>query len=415
MKYLKSKPNLFLTSNFIIALLFLLASCAKKIESADTVNNLTNDINSWLQKQRIKSISGSSKSDESLVQTTESSTVTTNLSGSNKNRNIDHLQKAIFRTKGNLLTSNKNYNIYFLQIHDSLKVQLGITNNSVSNLIIIFDKNDKLLSGYISVFYPEKEESLNNISSLSVQKNLLDIFNNKKPSLNGEYKTFGLGLNLISEIKVKDGKVISAGYVSNKSKKNTNKNYETTTINCTDWYLITTYYYSDGTSFETETYLGRTCTNSQNQEVENPQDDQGGGGGGVAYNYSIDINDESEEEDLGPTEPGWTDAMRGIYFRLKYKHQAKITYSTTFLGYTYIDGLTIYDTTVEPVWSTFTTSDPNITGTRKITLLNHYNYPIYLAPPLVLINWSCSTHGLYQRSDGTNSTQQWNHSRSRMY
>ncbi len=57
---------------------------------------------------------------------------------------------------------------------------------------------------------------------------------------------------------------------------------------CTDWYMITTYTYPDGTQSQTETYVGTTCGNgdcgiggpyNQNLECINPGEGGGSGGG----------------------------------------------------------------------------------------------------------------------------------------
>ena len=55
---------------------------------------------------------------------------------------------------------------------------------------------------------------------------------------------------------------------------------------CTDWYLVTTYYYLDGSKEETWEYVGTTCEDcidSSYQSICESEDGAGGGGGGTEY------------------------------------------------------------------------------------------------------------------------------------
>jgi hypothetical protein len=86
----------------------------------------------------------------------------------------------------------------------------------------------------------------------------------------------------ISQFEVKNNRLHSGSVIS---EKNSSPNGRTTS--CTEWYLITTFYYTDGSSTQTQEYLGTTCTgsgegsgcNGNPGEPQVPCGDNGGEGG----------------------------------------------------------------------------------------------------------------------------------------
>ena len=80
----------------------------------------------------------------------------------------------------------------------------------------------------------------------------------------------------LAKLETKNGKLYSIGNITTKDSKNSNK--VTNVADCTDWYLVTTYYYSDGSTYETWEYLGTTCSDCNDPAYMNLCPDDGGGG-----------------------------------------------------------------------------------------------------------------------------------------
>lgn len=173
---------------------------------------------------------------------------------------------------------------------------------------------------------------------------------------------------------------------------------------CTEWYLVTTYYYPDGSTSITEEYLGTTCNNCPPNSVCEMQIDDSGGAGVLLSTESIDIT---------TYESGYvnSDMELGIIVPIKYMYHAEIV--RTDPG-NIIISVIVYPTTADPLFATYIDSYNRVV-TRKITLLDHMNSYTILPPTSTIasINWSCAVHGKYSYSDGTPSwTRQWSNSKT---
>lgn len=86
------------------------------------------------------------------------------------------------------------------------------------------------------------------------------------------------------------------------------------TNECTDWYLYTTYYYSDGSSETISEYLYTTCGGcNPNQECDDPNDPNGtGSGGGSSPTFPSDPSDGDVKEVSHPN---------GVYLVFRYNAQ----------------------------------------------------------------------------------------------
>jgi hypothetical protein len=107
----------------------------------------------------------------------------------------------------------------------------------------------------------------------------------------------------ISQFEVKNNRLHSASRVSEKNTSPTGR-----TTSCTEWYLITTFYYADGSSSQTEEYLGTTCTgsgdgsgcNTNPGEPQVPCGDNGGGGPDENATERVDETISGGRSDLDP-------------------------------------------------------------------------------------------------------------------
>lgn len=111
-----------------------------------------------------------------------------------------------------------------------------------------------------------------------------DFIENNEHRYNGKASAFTIYQDLIFFNEYEDGKIKINGAV----RPTDSKGGGGRTNGCTAWYLITTYYYSDGSTSQTSEYLGTTCDCEQNTTRSSSTmcggGDGGGSGGGLPGN-----------------------------------------------------------------------------------------------------------------------------------
>lgn len=144
---------------------------------------------------------------------------------------------------------------------------MKLDEKSILNLLIVQSSSGKLRWSSVISYLPEDGISQSQLSKKTVQ----NIINGEQVSDNGMFKFIDLKGNLQYQIEYRSGKLHSFGKPARQDLAQIKKSKSTAASEgCIDWYLVTTYYYSDGsTSVESE-YLFTTCD----------QDSDGGGGGG---------------------------------------------------------------------------------------------------------------------------------------
>ncbi len=114
---------------------------------------------------------------------------------------------------------------------------------------------------------------------MNTLSNLLGV---KDVALDGTYKMLTLSGRWLSQFGIKDKKLAYVGTVEKRMAAGTNTGR---TTECTQWHLITTFYWADGSTTRTEEYLGTTCSS-----------DCGGNGG---YATVCGVENEESEGGLG--------------------------------------------------------------------------------------------------------------------
>jgi hypothetical protein len=226
----------------------------------------------------------------------------------NYNANVDLLEQNLDFTAARIEQLDDRIDFLIVPIKDELITKKKLDKNSTLTLLLITDKLGKISSGSIVYFLPSDNQK----HALLPQNTFSNMFTQKKVVLDGMYKMLTPSGRWISQFGIKNGKLVSYGEPrpSNKAGK---INQKTTT--CIDWYLITTYYYTDGTIEETKEYLGTTCgdcisTDGYAYFCQNP-DGSGGGGGTSDPDPNQPENIESVQEVVSESTSSSTDIGSG--------------------------------------------------------------------------------------------------------
>jgi len=216
----------------------LLIACKKtdlvSKNPVDNSDNVAEKVSSYLESQKIKT---------SNARTTSG----------NRNANIDVLEGSLdfnaFRTE----PLDNRRNLLIVPIKDELIVKKNLEANSTLCLLLITDKKGKIGSGSIVYFLPADGKK----RALLPNNTLSNMINGEKVDLDGRYKMLSLTGTWISQFQVKNGKLFSAGNVQQKN--DPNKSTQKASARCIDWYLVTTYYWDDGSVTREEQYITTTC------------------------------------------------------------------------------------------------------------------------------------------------------------
>lgn len=155
--------------------------------------------------------------------------------------------------------------------------------NQANYLVLVLTGQGEITKGNVIQYISETNQR-------QLPKNTFSgIFTYKNIECSGLFTVLSLADEFLWELKFDKGRLKSVAERS--AKRDTSISNVTV---CTDWYLITTIYYADGTTSITEQYLFTTC-GEQCQETREAQGrtykvDCGGGGGGgnnIEYEYAV--------------------------------------------------------------------------------------------------------------------------------
>jgi hypothetical protein len=281
---------------------------------------------------------------------------------------------------------------------------------------LTIEKSGKIISANIVYYLPKKLELSDPLSPDAIT----NIFTNKPVKNEGMFKFLSITGKWLYQFEYKNGKLYSDGFVKAK-----NGNGNQTQLNtCIDWYLVTTYYYTDGSSSETSEYLGRTCSNtdcggSDYMSLCRNDTGDGGGGGGEPDNTPTtstkNISSASSETDTGDGEVGISGPSGTASFDIiQYNHKAELSY-TTYFSYVILDDVYMYNTNIDNPQSACISVE-GYAGVRKLTTLAHSNTYQRLVSPFVKLYWNCDVNALYlYLNGGLVRSRQWFHSYSSIH
>lgn len=261
-----------------LILLFIFSACKKEFDTDRSNDGKINTaVRSWLQVQ------------SSLY--------------SNSASNITQLGDALLVHQMNISPLNDSTDIILIPISKELARKKGIAHNYSLCLMLFYKKSQSITTGGIISFISSND--LESIRLSSTQ--LCSILNGKKSAFNGEINFMSVTGRWLSRMKIANGELISTGNVISLNNARDNR----TNNLCIDWYLVTTYYFADGTTETTSEYLGTTCYEDCGNGSYMILCPDGGGGGGNNVNTNpleqhITINGEADsyiEQDNGILDP----------------------------------------------------------------------------------------------------------------
>ncbi|MEJ7828969.1 MAG: hypothetical protein WKF91_12250 [Segetibacter sp.] len=335
----------FITIVFFLVISIIFFACQKEtnheqVNISVIKSELAPKVNKWLDQQK------------STYSKVKSRTNTLTSSTSNKDANIDLLKENLDFTGARTEQLDNTFDLLLVPIKDEVINKKNLDKNSTLTLLLITDKLGKISSGSIVYFLPSDGKKHNSLP----QNTFTNMFSGKAVGLDGVYKILSVTGRWFSQLEIKKGRLFATGSIEQKNKTG-RRNQKTSS--CIDWYLVTTYHYSDGSSYQTEEYIGTTCDGCDDPDYQSVCPDGGGGDGGGDEG---DVNpvEESQAQMLttstasapdyggGPNGGGGTDIATNW-------HALALVFSVTRQGITFVTDVTpgrpFPAPTLVPFWS----------------------------------------------------------------
>jgi hypothetical protein len=156
--------------------------------------------------------------------------------------------------------------------------------------------NRTFFKGNIMLYIPEVRNDLgSNFTNFQFSK----ILDQGESEIDGKFIFKSIFDKYLYAIEIRNGKQIAFAEMRPKNGLDKMRQSDET---CIHWYLITTYYFADGTTDTTEEYVGTTCYGScQPNELCDVLE---GGGGGVQTDYEYEVGKTEDWRVAGnPIEP----------------------------------------------------------------------------------------------------------------
>lgn len=252
--------------NFILLIFIqILNSCQKNLEKFETASPLKGEmkikINLWLDKQKVES-------------------------QPNKMANIELLKNSLSFDNLKIDKSNNGEKIVVIPIEDKFKTNKDVDKNSSVSLVVILDSSEHVRKGNLVIYVPDQSEINNSLP----ENTFYNIYNTARVKSKGLFKFLSVSGKLLFQLKYKNENLYSFGLIQSKeNKKGKSDMILRENATCIDWFLVTTYYYSDGTTSQTSEYVGRTCTGCDDPTIQSlcPEWGNGGGGEDIALNPKL--------------------------------------------------------------------------------------------------------------------------------
>ncbi len=163
--------------------------------------------------------------------------------------------------------------------------------STIDKMVFVFNSRGQITFGNIVEMSPSE-----NLDPSAVSQTISRIYSDREESYSGTISSYTADKEIVFSLTYQKGNIQRFSRVLNQSQISPNLHVggmtdgskaQRTTVNtigggvsCTDWYLVTTYYYSDGSTTSESQYIGRTCGTQMGFQ-------QGGGGGGTAFENQI--------------------------------------------------------------------------------------------------------------------------------
>ncbi len=208
---------------------------------------------------------------------------------------IDLLSKNLDFTKIEYVTQNRDTDYYVIPVNESFKTLRKFDPNSKISLVILAQKNT-IIKSFIFQYLPlnRKIKSISNSS-------IIDIYQQKHTNINGKFRFLDISGIIEYQLTHKNGSyAFGTLNYRNESQINTqrypNKITNSYGEGCSDWYLVTTYFLEDGSTYQDWEYIGTTCSNQDCLQNGEPVPCRGNGSGGGGSNSNEAPNNEDYDD-----------------------------------------------------------------------------------------------------------------------
>lgn len=285
----------------VIYILLAVVGC-RKSDTNESINSFKGEISSYLESQKFASTNPSAATVDA-------------------NRNIDLLKNNLDFSLATTERLDEETNLVVIPVKNRLVAEKNLDKVSILTLLLITNNEKKIISSNIVYFLPADQ----NKRSVLPENTFSNLLGGKEVALDGIYKMLTLSGRWLSQFTIKNKKLSSVGTVEKKKTVGDNSGRTNT---CTNWYLITTIYWVDGSVTRTEEYIGTTCGdncggNGGYATVCGVEPEESGGGSDV---ISSEEDASTTDSDTAPSASltGDIDLDADL---LKVRYQAVVTYT----------------------------------------------------------------------------------------
>ena len=246
----------FLLRSILWGAMFVLFSCQKEAEKANSNDQMFKKVFSWLDHQKSPS-------------------------QPNKAANIDLLKDNLNFSELRFEELNQNERFLIIPVHEDYETKKNIDKKTVLVLLLVMDKSENIIRGNLVLYSPEDSRHLDEIPNNTFFK----MYNNKNLDCNGSFNFLSVTGRRMYQREYKDGNLRSFGYVkaSNKPDEASNQTEGRTETDCTYYFYILTWWIDGVPVHQEAIYLGSICVGACDDPVNQtlcPDNGGGGGGGG---------------------------------------------------------------------------------------------------------------------------------------
>lgn len=349
--------------------------------------NLSNRVSSWLNAQK--------EGTQTAIIIQNSNSAEKNSSGAVvRNANIDLLIDNLNYKDAHQTAFTNQLNYLVIPINNSVKAKKRVNEKASLHLAMITDNNGKIKSAHIICLLPLNGKNYSNVSPMLIA-NLLT----RKPTKDScMLRVLSITGRWLNQTVFANNRVVSYGTITSK------KNENSFMVNgiCTDWWLVTTIHYPDGSRQEIREYVGQTCSsdcNDPNYQSLCPPEE--GGGNSEIGEIILDATENDENNDSpGEYEPdlsGFTANTAYEYYPLiRWRYQATIVGAIHYgTNEKIITNVAVAPAVFWPQADEFV-DKYNIGGTvTRVATFREKNYIILTPPNSVLISWRTVMQSTY--------------------
>lgn len=217
-----------ITLIFVSILEITVFTCCKKEATELADDQISLKVNTWLEKHKVQS-------------------------QPNKAANIDLLMKNLEYSSATVEESDNGEEIIIIPINERLKTAKPIDKESILSLVLIVNHAGVIRKGNVVLYTPGSNSPARTIPRNTFRA----IYNTAEPPVDGKFRFLSVTGRWLYELTYKNNILYSAGEITQKPIFSSNN--QIAAVVCTDWYLVTTYYYEDGSTYTTREYVGTTC------------------------------------------------------------------------------------------------------------------------------------------------------------